>query len=179
MLSSQIYLAVSGEYNYQKASALAFVLLIPTLIVFLVQRYIVTRRSYVSVTGKPTGGQILVKEPFIRWPFIIVTYAVCLLIVVLYAAIIWGSFSTAVGVDYTPTLDWWKQMLTRGVESILDTTFLSAYATPIAGLTGMVIAFTALSGPMSSTVTNSWKNSFSASRLNPISTGLGCLSVCW
>jgi iron(III) transport system permease protein len=141
VLSAQIFLAVSGEYNYQKASALAFVLLIPTLIVFLVQRYYVTRRSYISVTGKPTGGQILVKEPFIRWPFIIITYAVCLLIVVLYAAIIWGSFSAAWGVDYTPSLLWWKQMVTRGIESILDTTFLSAFATPIAGLTGMVIAF--------------------------------------
>ena len=141
VLSSQIFLAVAGEYNYQKASALAFVLLIPTLIVFLVQRYIVTRRSYVSVTGKPTGGQILVKEPFIRWPFIIITYAVCLLIVVLYAAIIWGSFSAAWGSDFRPTLLWWSQMVTRGIESILDTTFLSAYATPIAGLTGMVIAF--------------------------------------
>jgi iron(III) transport system permease protein len=125
VLSAQIFLAVAGEYDYQKASALAFVLLIPTLVVFLVQRYYVTRRSYISVTGKPTGGQILVKEPFIRWPFIIITYAVCLLIVVLYAAIIWGSFSAAWGVDYTPTLVWWKQMLTRGVESILDTTFLS------------------------------------------------------
>jgi iron(III) transport system permease protein len=141
VLSAQIFLAVAGEYDYQKASALAFVLLIPTLIVFLVQRYYVTRRSYISVTGKPTGGQILVKEPFIRWPFIIITYAVCLLIVVLYAAIIWGSFSAAWGMDYRPTLLWWTQMVTRGVESVLDTTFLSAFATPIAGLTGMVIAF--------------------------------------
>ena len=141
VLSAQIFLAVAGEYDYQKASALAFVLLIPTLVVFLVQRYYVTRRSYISVTGKPTGGQILVKEPWIRWPFIIITYAVCLLIVVLYAAIIWGSFSAAWGLDFTPTLLWWKQMMTRGVESILDTTFLSAFATPIAGLTGMVIAF--------------------------------------
>lgn len=141
VLSAQIFLAVAGEYDYQKASALAFVLLIPTLVVFLVQRYYVSRRSYVSVTGKPTGGQILVKEAWIRWPFIIITYLVCLLIVVLYLSIIWGSFSTAWGVDYTPTLDWWRQMMTRGVESILDTTFLSAYATPIAGLTGMVIAF--------------------------------------
>jgi iron(III) transport system permease protein len=141
VLSAQIFLAVAGEYNYQKASALAFVLLLPTLIVFLVQRYYVTRRSYISVTGKPTGGQILVKEAWIRWPFILITYAVCLLIVVLYAAIFWGSFSKAWGVDYTPTLEWWKLMVTRGVESILDTTFLSAFATPIAGLTGMVIAF--------------------------------------
>jgi len=141
VLSAQIFLAVAGEYNYQKASALAFVLLIPTLIVFLVQRYYVTRRSYVSVTGKPTGGQIMVKEAWIRWPFIIITYAVCLLIIVLYVAIFWSSFAAAWGTNYTPTLEWWRLMLTRGVESILDTTFLSAYATPIAGLTGMVIAF--------------------------------------
>ncbi len=141
VLSAQIFLAVVGEYNYQKASALALVLLMPTLVVFLVQRYYVSRRSYVSVTGKPTGGQLLVKEAWIRWPFIIVTYLICLLIIVLYAAILWGSFSASWGSDFTITLLWWKQMLTRGVESILDTTFLSAFATPIAGLTGMVIAF--------------------------------------
>ena len=141
VLAAQIFLAVAGEYNYQKASALAFVLLIPTLIVFLVQRYYVTRRSYISVTGKPTGGQILVKEAWIRWPFIIITYLMCLLIITLYLAIIVGSFSTTWGIDFTPTLEWWRMMLTRGVESILDTTFLSAVATPIAGLTGMVIAF--------------------------------------
>jgi len=141
VLSAQIFLAVAGEYDYQKASALAFVLLIPTLVVFLVQRYYVTRRSYVSVTGKPTGGRILVKEAWIRWPFIIITYLICLLIVVLYIAIIWGSFSEAWGVDYTPSLKWWNHTLTRGIESILDTTFLSAFATPLAGLTGMVIAF--------------------------------------
>ncbi len=141
VLSAQIFLAVAGEYDYQKASALALVLLIPTLVVFLVQRYYVTRRSYVSVTGKPTGGQIMVKEPVIRWSFIIVTYLVCLLIIVLYAGIFWGSFATAWGVDYTPTLEWWRLMVTRGVESILDTTFLSAFATPIAALTGMVVAF--------------------------------------
>ncbi|NLF12123.1 MAG: iron ABC transporter permease [Anaerolineaceae bacterium] len=141
VLSAQIFLAVAGEYDYQKASALAFVLLLPTLVVFLVQRYYVTRRSYVSVTGKPTGGQILVKEAWIRWPFIIITYGMCLLIIALYLAIFVGSISAAWGVDYTPTLQWWKHMVTRGIESVLDTTFLSAFATPIAGLTGMVIAF--------------------------------------
>jgi iron(III) transport system permease protein len=141
VLSAQIFLAVAGEYDYQKASALAVVLLIPTLIVFLVQRYYVTRRSYISVTGKPTGGRIVEKEAWIRWPFIFITYAFCLLIVVLYVAIVFGSFCVAWGVDYTPTLEWWRLMATRGVEAILDTTFLSLVSTPIAALTGMVIAF--------------------------------------
>ena len=141
VLSAQIFLAVAGEYDYQKASALAVVLLIPTLVIFLVQRYYVSRRSYVSVTGKPTGGLIEEKEGWIRWPFIIVTYAVCALIVVLYVAVIYGSFSAAWGIDYSFSLVWWHQMFERGIESILDTTFLSVLATPLAVLLGMIVAF--------------------------------------
>ena len=141
VLSAQIFLAVIGEFDYQKASALSLVLLIPTLVVFLVQRYYVNRRSFVSVTGKPVGGQVVEKETWIRWSFNFIVYLVCFLIVALYLTIIYGSFSTAWGVDFTPTLLWWQQMLTRGVEAILDTTFLSIVATPVAVLTGMIIAF--------------------------------------
>src|SRR5512140_3147857 len=67
VLSAQIFMAVIGEYNYQKASALSLVLIIPTLIIFLVQRYYVNRRTYISVTGKPAGSQIVEKDPVIRW----------------------------------------------------------------------------------------------------------------
>jgi iron(III) transport system permease protein len=141
VLSAQIWLAVAGEYDYQKASALAFVLLLPTLVIFLVQRYYVTRRSYVSVTGKPTGGHITVREPYIRWPFIVITLLMCALIVLLYATIVYGSLANAWGSDFSPTLRHWNLLVTRGIEAVLDTTFLSAFATPLAALTGMVIAF--------------------------------------
>lgn len=141
VLATQIFLAVAGEFDYQKASTLSLVLLIPTLIVFIVQRYYVSRRSYISVTGKPAGGQILVKEPVTRWTFIIITYATLALILVLYLSIVIGSFSKVWGINYTLTLDHWKMMLNRGNEAIMDTTFLSLFATPIAGLLGMVIAF--------------------------------------
>jgi len=141
VLSTQIFLAVAGEYDYQKASTLAIVLLIPTLIVFIVQRYYVSRRSYVSVTGKPAGGQILVKEPITRWTFILITYATLALILTLYLSIVVGSFSKVWGINYTPTLAHWKMMLNRGNEAIMDTTFLSIMATPFAVLLGMMIAF--------------------------------------
>jgi iron(III) transport system permease protein len=141
VLSAQIFLAVVGEFDYQKAAALSVVLLLPTLTVFLVQRYYVNRRSYISVTGKPTGGRIIEKDPFIRWIAIGLTYFTCLVIVVLYLTIFYGSLSTAWGVDFSPTLRWWQQMIERGVEAILDTTFLSALATPIAALLGLIIAF--------------------------------------
>jgi iron(III) transport system permease protein len=45
------------------------------------------------------------------------------------------------GIDYS--LDWrhFGQALSRGLEAIIDTTFLSAIATPVAGLIGMLVAF--------------------------------------
>src|SRR5437867_9800929 len=55
VLSTQIFIAINGEYDQQKGAALSLVLLLPTLTVFLLQRYWVSRRSYVSVTGKPSG----------------------------------------------------------------------------------------------------------------------------
>ena len=141
VLSAQIFIAVIGEFDYQKASALSLVLLLPTLVVFMVQRYYVNRRSYVSITGKPMTGQNLEKDPLIRTIFAVTVYAFCALIVLLYLTIIYGSFSKSWGVDFTPTLQWWEQTVTRGIEAILDTTFLSILATPVAALTGMIIAF--------------------------------------
>jgi iron(III) transport system permease protein len=141
VLSAQIFLAVIGEYNYQKASALSLVLIIPTLVIFLVQRYYVNRRTYISVTGKPAGSQIIEKDPIIRWVVNTMAYLIIAFILLLYTAIVYGSFSTAWGVNYAPTLKHLSLTLTRGVEAILDTTFLSAMATPFAAFLGMIIAW--------------------------------------
>ena len=141
VLSAQIFLAVIGEYDYQKASALSLILIIPTLLLFMVQRYYVNRRSYISVTGKPSGAQITEKDPVIRWSFNMTAYLICAFVILLYATIVYGSFSFTWGVDFTPTLRHWSMVLTRGVEAILDTTFLSTLATPFAAFLGMVIAW--------------------------------------
>ena len=101
VLSTEIFLAVNGQYDQQKAAALSLVLLIPTLTIFILQRYYVSRRSYVAVTGKPTTGRIMVKEPLIRWTFIIVTFLVIVLIMVLYLSIFLGSFTRLWGIDYS------------------------------------------------------------------------------
>ncbi|HEY3475830.1 MAG TPA: iron ABC transporter permease [Anaerolineales bacterium] len=141
VLSAQIFLAVIGEYDYQKASALSLILIIPTLVLFMLQRYYVNRRSYISVTGKPSGAQITEKDPVIRWGFNFLAYLICAFVILLYATIVYGSFSFTWGVDFTPTLRHWSMVVTRGVEAVLDTTFLSALATPFAAFLGMVIAW--------------------------------------
>ncbi len=141
VLSSQIYMAIIGEFNYQKASAISLVLLIPTLIVYIFQRYYISKKSYVSVTGKPTVGRVYEKSMVIRRFFAIIVYLICAFIVIVYLTVIASSFVKNWGVNYSPSLNNWEKLFSRGLESILDTTFLSLYATPFAALLGMVIAY--------------------------------------
>ncbi len=141
VLSTEIFLAVNGEYNQQKAAALSLVLLIPTLTLFMLQDYYVKRRSYISVTGKPTGGQLLVKEPLIRWSFITVSGLTLILVLALYISIVGGSLTRLWGIDNSISFQYYVVAFNRGLEAIIDTTFLSAVATPVAGLIGMLVAF--------------------------------------
>jgi iron(III) transport system permease protein len=141
VLSTQIFIAINGEYDQQKGAALSLVLLLPTLTVFLLQRYWVSRRSYVSVTGKPSGRMFRPTDWYIRWPFILTTYGAMVLIFTLYMTIVVGSLTRVWGVDYTPDFRHYETAITRGLEAFMDTTFLAAVATPIAGVAGMVIAY--------------------------------------
>ncbi len=141
VLSAEIYLAVTGEFNQQKASALSFVLLLPTLSVFILQRYWVSRRSYIAVTGKPSGGQIQVEDPLLRWTVLLICYAIVGMILLLYGSIIVGSLTALWGINYSFVPSHYQVALTRGLPAILDTTFLSAVATPLAGVLGMIVAF--------------------------------------
>ena len=74
VLSAQIFIAINGEYDQQKGAALSLVLLLPTLTVFLLQRYWVSRRSYVTVTGKPASRTLPTTVWYMRWPCILATY---------------------------------------------------------------------------------------------------------
>jgi len=141
VLSAQIFIAINGEYDQQKGAALSLVLLLPTLTVFLLQRYWVSRRSYVTVTGKPSGCTLPATVWYMRWPCILATYGVMFLIFALYMTIVVGSFTRVWGVDYTPDLRHYATAMTRGIEAFMDTAFLSAVATPLAGVAGMMIAY--------------------------------------
>lgn len=141
VLSTEIYLAVNGQFDQQKGAALSLVLLIPTLTLFLLQRYYLSKRSYIAVTGKPTTGRIFVKEPVTRWTFIVLTLLTLMMVLMLYFTILWGSFTKLWGINNALHLGNYTTALTRGLNAILSTTFLSAVATPIAGIIGVVIAF--------------------------------------
>src|SRR6185369_8445137 len=55
VLPTDAYLQITGMFDLRGGAALSFMLLIPALAVYLLQRYWVSRRYYVTVTGKGAG----------------------------------------------------------------------------------------------------------------------------
>src|SRR5207245_4546 len=55
VLPTQAFLQITGLFDLRGGAALSFVLLIPALMVFLLQRYWLSRRYYVTITGKGAG----------------------------------------------------------------------------------------------------------------------------
>ncbi|MBX3066493.1 MAG: iron ABC transporter permease [Anaerolineae bacterium] len=142
VLATRIYVSVVGLYDTTAAAVFSIVLLLPSLIVFLVQRYWVSRASVVSVSGKPSGTPYLITNSWVRWLLFGLVMFFCLLIILIYATIIVGAFTRVIGVNNSFTLGNFEFVLTGyGSKAMVDTTLFSVIATPIAGLLGMIIAF--------------------------------------
>ena len=147
VLSTRIYVSVIGLYDTTGAAVLSVILLVPSLSVFLVQRYWVSRKSVVSVTGKPTGTPRLITNNPVRWLLFAIIMFISLLIVLIYGTIVVGAFTRILGVNNTFTLANFDFVINGyGSEAMTDTTQLSIFATPIAGVIGIVIAFLVVRG---------------------------------
>ena len=141
VLSVQAFLQITGMYDISRGSTLAILLLAPTLTAFFIQKYWVSRRSYVTVTGQPTGATIKGVEWYIKLP----AYGTCIaftgMIFLFYGMVVYGSFQKLWGVDSTLTFNNYIEMFEVGKDYIIDSLTLSTLATPITGILGMFIAF--------------------------------------
>lgn len=141
ILSVQVYLQVTGMYDLPGGAALAVVLLVPSVTAFLVQRYWVAKKRYVTVTGKPTRALIRAVSPAMRWLLFGACGAVALFVLLFYATIVVGAFSRAWGVDHSLTLRNFGYVFGVGAQAITDTLLIAVTASPLAGVLGMGIAF--------------------------------------
>lgn len=142
VLASRAYLALSGEYNVPAAAAYSAVLLVPALLVFVVQRYWVARKSVVTVTGKPSGTRRYVNDAVLRVPMLVVTVTAGAMITLVYVTVVVGSFVQILGVNNTITLQNYARILRgTGLGAFRDTTLLALIATPVAAVLGMLVGW--------------------------------------
>lgn len=142
VLATRVYVTIIGLFNTTGAAVLSVILLVPSLLVFVVQRYWISRISVISVTGKPAGTPQTIDHPLVRWPLFAIVMLICLLIVLIYGTIIHGAFVRVPGVRWDLSLEHFDFVINGiGAQAMRDTTTLSVIATPIAAIIGILIAY--------------------------------------
>ncbi|WP_051687903.1 ABC transporter permease [Curtobacterium sp. S6] len=141
VLASEIYFAVAGNGDISYAAGVAVALLIPSLSVFLIQRYWVSKKSVVSVTGKPSGQPKPLESWWIKAPIGILAGAWILLILLMYLTIVAGGFVTILGVKNDFSWEHYEFIFRLGKEAIVTTTVMTLIAAPFAVLIGTLTAW--------------------------------------
>ena len=142
VLPTQAYLQITGMYDLKGGAALSFALLVPALLVFVLQRFWVSRKSYVTVSGK-SGAQTTVKG--IGMAGTAVVMAICATVIAfilfLYALIVMGAFTKAWGLDNSFTWESFAYVFDHGRKAMIDTLIIACISTPIGGLLAVSIAY--------------------------------------
>ena len=140
-LSIEVYQIITGSYDMQKGSVLALLLLLPAVTAYLFNKYWVSKKSFVTVTGKPTQARKLIDEAHIKWPLFAFCMVVAAVILLFYGTVIFGSFVRTWGYDYSLTLDQYRKALAYGWDSLKNSMILGLISAVIGGLLGMIIAY--------------------------------------
>lgn len=141
MLAPQAYLEITGSFNLARGAALSVFLVIPSLAAFAIQRYYLSKRQYVTVTGKPSASASRVVGPWTKWALYGVTVLFAAIVVMFYVVILLGAVTEVWGFNYTPTLRHFAYVFAVGFKTVTDTLVIAVITTPISGLLGMVVAF--------------------------------------
>lgn len=140
-LATKIYMQAIGNYDMKGGAAIAVILLVLSILLFILEKFWIERKSYVTVTGKASKDRVLIEDSHIVWPIDIFCLLITIFVLAFYILIPLGGFFKVMGVDYTLTLEHFKYVFNLGFESVKDTMILSIWATPITGIIGMVVAF--------------------------------------
>ncbi len=140
-ISVKIYQEGIGNFQLGIATALAMILLSMSISMFVIQRYYINKKSYITVTGKVSRARDLIKDRAVTVPVFITLISLTLFVILMYILIPIGSFVKLWGINYTPTLDHYKYILDFGMDPIIQTTVLAIIATIITSIFSMILAF--------------------------------------
>ena len=142
VLPTQAFLQITGMFDLRGGAALSFVLLVPALAVFLLQRYWVSRRFYVTVTGKGAGvAPFDSVSPAVRNALLALCALIAVSIAYFYALLLYASLVMALGANHAFTLQHYRVIFTEGMKAIRDTMIIAGFAMPLGGLYGILLGY--------------------------------------
>jgi iron(III) transport system permease protein len=136
VLATEIYAQVVGMNDFPAAAVMSVVLLLPCLIAYLANTYVVGRRSYVTVSA---GARTTLRPtpPAMRWALFALSGGIALAIAAIYALIPLGSVVRLWGSDWSLSLTHYSFRSTvEGAWPIWNSVKLAV----ISGVVGTILA---------------------------------------
>ena len=154
VLSTDIFFAIVGaQYDAGRAASLAWVLTIFALAVFALQRGVLGKQNYTTVSGKGDAGIAMPLPDFVRRAIYCVAFPWIVFTVVVYLFAFAGGFVQTWGRDYTLTmkhfntafaLEWGQFGLVwagTAWNSLITTLKLAGISAPITASLGLLLAW--------------------------------------
>ena len=141
-LATSIYLQLTGAYDKSGAAAMAVVLLIISMGLFLMEKYYLERKSVATLTGKASRERLLMNDKSVRIPLIAFCIIVTLFVLIMYALVPFGSLFKLWGRDFSLSLKWYHYVFkNNGYRVFTDSILLSLIASPLTALLSMMISY--------------------------------------
>ena len=141
-LATTIYLQVTGAYDSTGAAAMSVVLLSLTVILFLIQKYYLEKKTAATLTGKASRMRMLIEDKSVTVPLTIFCGVVAAFVLLMYIMVPFGALFTLWGRDYSLSLKWFQYMFkTSGLKAFKDSFVLSLIAAPLTAFLSMVISY--------------------------------------
>lgn len=142
-LATTIYLQITGAYDKEGASAMAVVLLFITLLMFIVQKYYLERKSTATLSGKASRERMLIMDKSVTVPLSILCSALAVFVILMYICVPFGALFRTWGFDFHLTTKWFGQVFKKykGLKAFKDSFLLSLIASPITALLSMIISY--------------------------------------
>jgi len=140
LLATEAWFRMEGMGDLKGAALVVAMLLIPTVILFLLERYWVSRRVYTTVTGRGSRIERPSTPPLLKWAVVAVCGVVSVLIILVYFGVVAGAFTAVWGRNWSLTLDHWRLAQDR-IGTLWTSVKIGALAGGITGIVGVIVAF--------------------------------------
>ena len=142
-LATTIYLQITGAYDKQGAAAMAVVLLCITLVMYLVQKYVLEKKTAATLTGKASRARMLIEDRSVTLPLTVFCSLVALFVIMMYICVPFGALFKTWGYDFHLTTKWFVKVFEKykGLKAFKDSFMLSLIAAPITALLSMIISY--------------------------------------
>lgn len=130
-----------GSSKWRTFRTVAVVLLDIAILLFILSKYWIEKKTYITVSGKASRERTMIDDPQIVGLVGGFCFLVTAMVLAIYVLIPIASFIKMWGVDYSFTTAHYRYAWDVGFNAIRDTTLLSIIATPIAGILGMIVAY--------------------------------------